>query len=110
MAPVQFYSNSSKSERVGIPIVKLARNQEIKLRFEVQKGIGKMHAKWSPVCLATFTPDPDIKIDHNVDLKAEQQMAIRDSCPTRMFEGHEGVFEVVSPEKCIFCGECKKTA
>jgi DNA-directed RNA polymerase alpha subunit len=61
--PVQFYSNNSKEEKVGIPIVKLAKNQKIKLRFEIQKGIGKMHAKWSPVSLATFTPDPEIKLD-----------------------------------------------
>jgi DNA-directed RNA polymerase alpha subunit len=56
--PVQYYSFKNKEEKVGIPIVKLARNQEIKLRFEVQKGIGKMHAKWAPVSLATFQPDP----------------------------------------------------
>ena len=27
--PVQFYSNNSKEEKVGIPIVKLAKNQKI---------------------------------------------------------------------------------
>ena len=61
--PVDYYSNSNKEVKIGIPIVKLAKNQKIKLRFEVQKGIGKMHAKWSPVSLATFMPDPEIKLD-----------------------------------------------
>lgn len=43
---------------MGIPIVKLNRNEQINIRFDVQKGTGKMHAKWSPVSLATFQPDP----------------------------------------------------
>jgi DNA-directed RNA polymerase alpha subunit len=64
--PVQFYSGINKEEKVGIPIVKLAKNQEIRVRFEVQKGIGKMHARWSPVSLATFMPDPEIKIDETI--------------------------------------------
>lgn len=90
--PVQYFSSRNKEERVGIPIVKLAKNQEIKIRFEVQKGIGKMHAKWSPVSLATFQPDPEIKIDDSVDLTTQQKFAIRDSCPVKVFEVHEGVF------------------
>ena len=63
VVPVPFYSAVNKTEKVGIPIVKLAKNQSIKLKFEVQKGIGKMHARWSPVSLATFMPDPEIKVD-----------------------------------------------
>lgn len=108
--PVQFYSGINREEKVGIPIVKLAKNQEIRVRFEVQKGIGKMHARWSPVSLATFMPDPEIKIDETIELTNIQKYAIRDSCPTKVFEVHAGVFEVVNPEKCIFCGECKKEA
>lgn len=108
--PVPLYSEVNKGEKVGIPIVKLAKNQSIRIKFEVQKGIGKMHSKWSPVSLATFTPDPDIKLDENIELTNVQKYAIRDSCPAKVFEVHQGVFEVVNPEKCIFCNECKKTA
>ena len=86
--PVQFYSSINKEEKVGIPIVKLAKNQEIRLRFEVQKGIGKMHAKWSPVSLAAFMPDPEIKLDETIELTNMQKKVIRDSCPTRVFEVH----------------------
>ena len=108
--PIQYESNSKKGAKIGIPIVKLSRNQEINLRFDVQKGIGKMHAKWSPVSLATFQPDPEIKIDETVELTEAQKFAIRDSCPTRVFEVQQGIFQVVNPEKCIYCNECKKTA
>ena len=61
--PVPFFSEVNKGEKVGIPIVRLAKNQSIKIKFEVQKGIGKMHSKWSPVSLATFMPDPEVKLD-----------------------------------------------
>jgi DNA-directed RNA polymerase alpha subunit len=108
--PVQFYSGINKEEKIGIPIVKLAKNQEIRMRFEVQKGIGKMHSKWSPVSLSAFTPDPEIRLDETIELTNIQKVNIRDSCPTRVFEVHEGVFQVVNPDKCIFCGECKKMA
>lgn len=76
----------------------------------MQKGIGKMHAKWSPVSLATFYPDPEIKIDENIELTKHQMVAIRDCCPAKVFEVHEDVFEVANPQNCIFCGECKKMA
>lgn len=47
--PVKFYSGIDKTKQVGIPIVKLNKGEQINVRFHVQKGIGKMHAKWSPV-------------------------------------------------------------
>jgi DNA-directed RNA polymerase II subunit RPB3 len=83
--PVQFFSEINKGERVGIPIVKLAKNQSIKVKFEVQKGIGKMHARWSPVSMAAFSPDPEVKIDKTTELTNAQKYAIRDSCPTKVF-------------------------
>ena len=47
-----------KKKEVGIPIVKLNRGEQINIRFEVQKGIGKMHSRWAPTEIATFQPDP----------------------------------------------------
>ena len=75
--PVSFYSDTQKSKEVGIPIVKLAKNQQISLRFDVQKGIGKMHAKWSPVSLATFQPDPEIKINDMIETSLEEKQLIK---------------------------------
>ena len=63
-----------------------------------------MHAKWSPVSLAAFYPDPDIKYDRNIELAPFQKYAIANSCPTNVFEVHEGVFEIVNPDNCIYCG------
>ena len=69
--PVKFKSGVEKTKNVGIPIVKLDKNQKIDLKFDVQKGFGKMHAKWSPVSLSTFQPDPEIKLDEKVDISVE---------------------------------------
>lgn len=27
-----------------------------------------MHAKWSPTELATFQPDPEVKVNHEIDI------------------------------------------
>lgn len=108
--PVEFYSDSQSTKPVGIPLVKLARNQQINIEFDVQKGIGKMHAKWSPVSLATFQPDPEIRIDESVDISLKEKTTIKDSCPRGVFDISNGVLEAVFAEKCIFCGECQKKA
>jgi DNA-directed RNA polymerase alpha subunit len=64
--PVEFKATNDKTKHVGIPIVKLNKGEQVNIRFDVQKGIGKMHAKWSPVSLATFQPDPEVKINNEI--------------------------------------------
>lgn len=61
--PVTFKSDIHEEAILGIPIVKLSQNQEINIKFDVQKGIGKMHSKWCPTTVATFHPEPDVQID-----------------------------------------------
>lgn len=69
----------------------MAKNQQINVRFDVEKGIGKMHARWSPVSLATFQPDPEIKIDETAEVSIAEKEQIKDSCPAKVFEIHEGI-------------------
>lgn len=62
-APSTTLSGDQQSEEQnGITIVKLKRGQEIKLKAIAKKGVGKAHAKWSPVAVATYYIVPDIKI------------------------------------------------
>lgn len=35
-----------KGQEVGVPIVKIRKNQEIIVECEARKGIAKIHAKW----------------------------------------------------------------
>lgn len=67
--PVKMYSPLDPNREVGIPIVKLSKNQEIKIHMEAYKGIGKMHAKWSPVSIASFSYEPKVELDPERALK-----------------------------------------
>ena len=42
-----------------IPIVTLSKGQAIRLNSTCKTGIGKEHAKWSPVSMATFVEDEE---------------------------------------------------
>jgi DNA-directed RNA polymerase I and III subunit RPAC1 len=46
----------------NILIAKLRENQEIQLEIFAEKGIGKKHAKWSPVSTCFYRLMPNIKI------------------------------------------------
>ena len=52
-------------------IAKLSKNQQIKMKCIVRKGIAKEHAKWSPVCGISYEYDPDNLLRH-VDYWAEE--------------------------------------
>ncbi len=45
-----------------VVIGKLRQGQEIELLCYAVRGVGKIHAKWSPVCTATYRLKPDIVI------------------------------------------------
>ena len=49
-----------------ILIAKLRPGQEILMELDCEKGIGKTHAKWSPVCTAYYRLLPAIEITQPV--------------------------------------------
>ena len=57
-----------------------------------EKGIGKTHAKWSPVCTAYYRFLPDIKF--NSPIKGEDAKNLKKLCPMGVFdiEDMEGKF------------------
>lgn len=93
-----------------IMLVKLGKNQSFKARMIANKGIGKEHAKWIPVAVATFQGEAIIKLDSSLleDLTPKLKRDFTNSCPTKVFEYSEqnDVVRVANPENCTFCQEC----
>jgi DNA-directed RNA polymerase I and III subunit RPAC1 len=77
-----------------ILIAKLRPGQEIEMDLICEKGIGKTHAKWSPVCTAYYRFLPDIKF--NSPIKGEDAKSLKKLCPMGVFdiEDMEGKFYV----------------
>eukprot|EP01023_Acetabularia_acetabulum_P047941 TRINITY_DN5056_c0_g1_i1.p2 TRINITY_DN5056_c0_g1~~TRINITY_DN5056_c0_g1_i1.p2 ORF type:complete len:328 (-),score=37.56 TRINITY_DN5056_c0_g1_i1:1509-2468(-) len=76
------YNHSHHDER-GILIVRLKKNQQVKLKAKARKGIGKDHAKWMPCATATFQYVPEIKINQQLmdTLALQQKEEFVESCP-----------------------------
>jgi len=95
-----------------ILVVKLGKNQSFKARMIANKGIGKEHAKWIPVAVATFQGDAIIKIDANLmddsSFTPKLKRDFANSCPSKVYEYSEqnNTVRVANPENCTFCQEC----
>lgn len=94
-----------------ILLAKLRKNQEIRLKAVAVKGVGKEHAKWSPVATATYKFVPEIKINqarmNELDIAKKKEWV--NSCPTKVY-GYNEKFDRVDverPEDCTYCEECK---
>ena len=48
-----------------------------------EKGIGKTHAKWSPVCTAFYRLLPDISVE---GVTGEQAKELKQLCPMKVFD------------------------
>ena len=54
--------NKVKLVHENIMIAKLRENQEIFIEIYAEKGIGKKHAKWSPVSTCFYRLMPNVNI------------------------------------------------
>jgi DNA-directed RNA polymerase I and III subunit RPAC1 len=57
--------------------------QEIEMDLICEKGIGKTHAKWSPVCTAFYRLLPDIQVN---DITGEDAKELKKLCPMKVFD------------------------
>lgn len=91
-----------------ILIAKLRPGQEIEVECWCEKGVGKTHAKWSPVATASYRLLPRITFHQPVHgpLAAE----LKALCPLDVFDIEDvaGVPTAVAarPRSCTVCREC----
>lgn len=88
-----------------IPIVALARNQEIRLEAYARLGRGKEHAKWSPASVAAHKYVADIIIDYNKCEGADCSKCV-EACPRNVLGISDGKVIVVN-DKILDCTLCK---
>jgi DNA-directed RNA polymerases I and III subunit RPAC1 len=76
-----------------------------------EKGIGKTHAKWSPVATAYYRLVPEITIKEKI--VGEEAKELKNICPMGVFDIEDlgkksgGIKAVVSDSrKCTTCREC----
>lgn len=95
-----------------ILIAQLRSGQEIECELFCEKGVGREHAKWSPVCTAYYRLQPVIKLTK--DIVGEDAEHLKAACPMGVFDiedlGKKGKKAFVANARvCTTCRECLET-
>jgi DNA-directed RNA polymerase subunit D len=85
-----------------IPILKLAKEQRIKLEAYARLGKGKNHAKWQPVSMCAYKYFPKIEIGRRCDVCGK----CIDVCPRRVLVKTGNKIEVRDQISCTLCQDC----
>jgi DNA-directed RNA polymerase subunit D len=103
------YSGDLKSESQTvvpvsdrIPIVKLAKEQKIRLEAYARLGKGRNHAKWQPVSMCTYKYFPRIEISK----KCSACGKCVEICPRRVLAKADNKIEVRDSAACTLCQDC----
>ena len=103
------YSGELKSENPDIapvsdkiPILKLAKEQRLKLEAYARLGKGKNHAKWQPVSTCTYKYYPKIEISKNCDGCGK----CVDICPRKVLAKTDNEIKVRDLMACTLCQDC----
>lgn len=67
-----------------ILIAKMRPGQEIEMELICEKGVGKTHAKWSPVSTAYYRLVPDIIFKE--EIKDQDAVELKNLCPTGVYD------------------------
>ncbi|ESQ29395.1 hypothetical protein EUTSA_v10023529mg [Eutrema salsugineum] len=105
----EFANNPIAPSHLDILIAKLSPGQEIELEAHAIKGIGKTHAKWSPVGTAWYRMLPEVVLLGEVENEQAEQLV--KACPQNVFDiedmgnGRKRA-TVAQPRNCTLCSEC----
>ncbi|SCM00273.1 DNA-directed RNA polymerases I and III subunit RPAC1, putative [Plasmodium chabaudi chabaudi] len=104
---IKFENNPPKVVDDNILITKLGSGQEIELICFLEKGIGKTHAKWSPVCTAVYKMFPSFNFDVHDKFTNNEKKDLVNICPKKVFDIEEsGNLVAKNPLDCSSCRAC----
>lgn len=101
-----FGENAPKPAQEKILIAKLNPGQRIEVTCHAVKGIGKDHAKFSPVGTACYRLLPLVEIADGVKIKGDEAKKLLDVCPMGVFDIEDGVAAVKNSRACTLCRNC----
>ena len=87
----------------AIPIVKLAKEQKLRLEAYARLGKGKNHAKWQPVSMCAYKYYPKIQV---ASRQCDACGKCVDICPKRVLAKVDGKIEVKDLTACTLCQDC----
>ena len=112
LAPV-VYTDDQGTEMPPITLVKLAKNQQLEFELIAKKGMGKIHAKWSPVSTCTMMKQPIVELDQErmqKEMTESQRREFTKICPRKVFGFNEArkMVDIENVDNCTLCEECTK--
>ncbi|MED6192672.1 hypothetical protein PIB30_012273 [Stylosanthes scabra] len=102
-------SNPIGPKYSDIILAKLGPGQEIELEAHAVKGIGRTHAKWSPVATAWYRMLPEVVLLENIEDELADEL--KEKCPVGVFDIEDigkgkRRATVARPRDCTLCREC----
>ena len=85
-------------------IAKMRPGQEVEMELFCEKGVGKTHAKWSPVSTASYRLMPDIEFKEPI--KGKDAKILKEKCPMNVFDIEDGELIAKNLRNCTTCREC----
>lgn len=101
-----FGENLPKPAQDKILIAKLNPGQRIDVTCHAVKGIGKDHAKFSPVGTACYRLLPLVEIEEGKKIKGEEATKLKEVCPMGVFDIEDGEAYVKNSRACTLCRNC----
>ncbi|KAH0576572.1 DNA-directed RNA polymerase subunit D [Spironucleus salmonicida] len=90
----------------NIPLAKIAHGQKIIVELYAHKGIGKVHAKWSPVSACWFSMLPQFQYKSKIvnweNRKSFSDTNLKVDCPMNVFDD----IEDIQLQNCTLCRKC----
>ena len=86
-----------------IPLMKLAKEQKLKLEAYARLGKGKNHAKWQPVSMCAYKYYPKITV---VTKRCDACGECVEVCPRKVLTRTENKIVVKDLLACILCQDC----